>query len=202
METDTVRHVSGDLVRRLVQEGETSDNEDEEDESEESYNPWKRNKITLHFNELAADWSKGMKLVEQCMLDHGMLVIEGMVPTDICDESRRAMMRWLEGHIPGFRVEDPASWQLYNQNNITTSPDVVGMMNDGLLCVSSAVIKPRANPNVLEFFEHFYAGRLVEGDRLRMELDGAFWDFAPEHYPGGEVAGEEKGGYWHWRTMW
>lgn len=63
------------------------------------------------------------------------------------------------------------------------SSSIPGMMNGCPVCHSAAVLRPRLHPNLLAFFEEFYEDDLKQGDPLLMEMGGAFFSFAPEHYP-------------------
>lgn len=66
-------------------------------------------------------------------------------------------------------------------------------------------LKARSSPKVVEIFKVLYD--MPSEDDLVMQLQGLFWGFPPEHYPGGFIPPQEgappnHGGYYHWSQMW
>ena len=70
---------------------------------------------------------------------------------------------------------------------------------------NSVALKARSSPKVVEIFKVLYD--MPSEDDLVMQLQGLFWGFPPEHYPGGFIPPQEgapsnHGGYYHWSQMW
>jgi len=69
----------------------------------------------------------------------------------------------------------------------------------------SVALKARSSPKVVEIFKVLHD--VPSEDDLVMQLQGLFWGFPPEHYPGGFIPPQEgapsnQGGYYHWSEMW